>query len=308
MRFEHRVHWLSTPDWVRAVGFEADGTMWYFGVNPKKARTEGAYWWAPNGNKCRNYQTVDFVAHTRPQEPIVDLVEQDIVWEDLPSWIQRIVYRSDVPRPRLAAYGRRTYTQEPAWYTWPSLRPLNHGPAPDTFPNMKVLRRPAPGLQSREEFARERAEQNGEEQPHVSALDIAKAVYPEKESPYDELATEMDAKLRLYHYEIRNVDNGLTMQVECPAGYYDLIAVLFTAIEQATVGKGRDRHARDLPFTEQPMQLLNDALDSADGALFQAMKKITESKGLDYEAKLKELRGAIVYVAGAMIWYQRHQK
>lgn len=85
-------------------------------------------------------------------------------------------------------------------------------------------------------------------------------------------------------------------------GYESLADVLKRAYDQAAIGKGAQRHATGLPFHEQPMQTISQLVGSNDGLLYQAMKKIQESQRMDRDAAVRELLGAIVYVAGAIIY------
>lgn len=84
--------------------------------------------------------------------------------------------------------------------------------------------------------------------------------------------------------------------------YNSLRAVLDSAFEQAAHGKGRERHANDKPFDEQPILVIARLLDGHPAAslLFQAIKKIVESSRLGDRAT-HELQGAIVYIAAAII-------
>jgi hypothetical protein len=88
-------------------------------------------------------------------------------------------------------------------------------------------------------------------------------------------------------------------------GYESLSSVLHRAFDQAAKGKGAARHANNLPFDRQPMQSISALLNSPDGLLYQAMKKIQESKRLDKDAQVRELLGAINYIAGAVIFLER---
>lgn len=83
-------------------------------------------------------------------------------------------------------------------------------------------------------------------------------------------------------------------------GYETLAKALNGAYDQAARGKGKERHANDLPFHLQPMQTLIQAhgLGFATG---QVGKKAQESLGMDKDAAIRELYGAIVYAAGAII-------
>jgi len=88
-------------------------------------------------------------------------------------------------------------------------------------------------------------------------------------------------------------------------GYERLRATLEAAYDQAARGKGAVRHGNSLPFHEQPMQTI--ARQVGPGFILgQAMKKIGESAGLDKDAAIRELLGAIVYCAGAVIFLTDH--
>ena len=96
----------------------------------------------------------------------------------------------------------------------------------------------------------------------------------------------------------------LALDVE---GYESLAQVLAEAYEQAAVGKGRQRHANDKPFDQQPMQKISDLLNSENGMAFQACKKIQEALRMDHAARDRELKGAIVYLAGMIIWLENNR-
>ena len=83
-------------------------------------------------------------------------------------------------------------------------------------------------------------------------------------------------------------------------GYEELGAVLRRAFIQAAHGKGKERHAQNLPFTQQPMQQLI-SLYGVGFALGQAAKKAQESQRLPVDRAVNELLGAINYLAGAVI-------
>jgi hypothetical protein len=89
-------------------------------------------------------------------------------------------------------------------------------------------------------------------------------------------------------------------------GYDELAIILRDAFEQASRGKGAERHANDLPFDQQPMQSISSLFDSDKGMAFQVVKKLRE--GLDmpeYERLERELLGSIVYTAGIILWHKR---
>ena len=83
-------------------------------------------------------------------------------------------------------------------------------------------------------------------------------------------------------------------------GYEQLATVLQDAYDQAAKGKGAARHGTGKPFHEQPMQDLI-RLYGPGFALGQAGKKMQESQRMDRDAAERELLGAIVYIAGAII-------
>lgn len=93
--------------------------------------------------------------------------------------------------------------------------------------------------------------------------------------------------------------------------YEALQLILSAAYLQASNGKGSERHGNqgDTPFHEQPMQRESDDIGSWDGLIFQARKKIREGIGLPTEtAQVRELLGAINYLAGAIIWSLRQER
>lgn len=93
------------------------------------------------------------------------------------------------------------------------------------------------------------------------------------------------------------MDDSLAMSTP---GYERLANVLHRAFNQAAHGKGKERHARGEPFHEQIMQI-GARLFGVGGLYFQAMKKCDESQRLPPDAAIRELLGAINYIAGAVI-------
>ena len=86
-------------------------------------------------------------------------------------------------------------------------------------------------------------------------------------------------------------------------GYEDLLAVLGEAYDQASLGKGKARHGHGgKAFTEQ--QILEGQRSYGIGfALGQADKKMKEAFHMEFwEDSRKDLLGAIVYIAGAIIF------
>lgn len=93
-------------------------------------------------------------------------------------------------------------------------------------------------------------------------------------------------------------------------GYEALRDEFVAAVEQASGGKGKERHANDLPFEDQPIMAITRLLDGHPcGALaYQAIKKIIESgkllkiKGLEHA--VAEAHGAMNYTAAIAIFYR----
>lgn len=90
-------------------------------------------------------------------------------------------------------------------------------------------------------------------------------------------------------------------------GYGSLASVLSQALDQATIGKGKARHAQGQPFHKQPMQKISELLNSAEGMRYQAIKKTQESVRMNDDAAVQELLGAINYLAGTIIYIQNKE-
>lgn len=102
-------------------------------------------------------------------------------------------------------------------------------------------------------------------------------------------------------------DSGEAATVIIPTGYRPLFETLMEAFRQASEGKGKERHGNGRPFLEQPIFTIAES----HGAGFltgQAVKKLCETPGLyenkGTEAAVRELLGAIVYTAAAVIYLQ----
>lgn len=93
-------------------------------------------------------------------------------------------------------------------------------------------------------------------------------------------------------------------------GYTTLADILTRAYNQAAKGKGADRHANELPFDKQPMQTIA-AKHGVGFLLGQADKKMIEAHGMlrrgEQDKAVHELLGAIVYVAGAILFTEAQQ-
>lgn len=93
-------------------------------------------------------------------------------------------------------------------------------------------------------------------------------------------------------------------------GYSALREVLDSAYDQASRGKGKERHANGKPFDKQPV-LEMTRMVGVGGPVFQAMKKAQEAAGManrgEIDAAIRELLGTIVYAAAAVV-YLKEQK
>ena len=87
-----------------------------------------------------------------------------------------------------------------------------------------------------------------------------------------------------------------------PDAYADLRQVLMLALEQASGGKGAQRHGQGKPFDRQPMLEISRMLNGSPiGCMYQAIKKTQEASRMDRGAAKRELLGAINYLAGAYL-------
>ena len=84
-------------------------------------------------------------------------------------------------------------------------------------------------------------------------------------------------------------------------GYEPLAEILQEALDQAQLGKGKQCHANDLPFIEQP--IMQGAREAGEGGLvFQSRKKILEAKNCkDDERAITDMLGAINYIAAQVL-------
>lgn len=89
-------------------------------------------------------------------------------------------------------------------------------------------------------------------------------------------------------------------------GYDSLERVLALALQQASEGKGRERHANDKPFDRQPMLEIGRMVGPGF-CLGQAIKKAQESSRMNSDAAKRELLGAINYLAGAYLLLEETQ-
>ncbi len=82
--------------------------------------------------------------------------------------------------------------------------------------------------------------------------------------------------------------------------YFPLREILEAAGDYAAMGKGHERHGQDgAPWVKQRHVRICTTF-GAGFALGQAVKKIEESKGMDWDRAQNELYGAITYLATAI--------
>lgn len=91
-----------------------------------------------------------------------------------------------------------------------------------------------------------------------------------------------------------------------PQSEYDSLSdVLQRAFDQAAHGKGAQRHARIAERFEDQVILEGAARFGTGALLFQAYKKSEESQRMSTQPAVKELLGAINYLAAAVIERER---
>jgi len=87
--------------------------------------------------------------------------------------------------------------------------------------------------------------------------------------------------------------------------YESLSEVLNCAYEQAAYGKGKERHAENESYEEQPIMWIEKYFKSYQ--LGQAVKKMHESQRLSKEMAVQELLGAINYIAAKIIFLNKEK-
>ncbi len=109
--------------------------------------------------------------------------------------------------------------------------------------------------------------------------------------------------------ELRNMvgtaptfSNEVVVPIAIVRGYEELANVLVEALNQAQAGKGRERHAKGMPFNDQPIMRMPALQQDTKGLNYQVCKKMLESENLaGLDSKVKERLGAIVYAAASII-------
>lgn len=145
-------------------------------------------------------------------------------------------------------------------------------------------------------------------QPAAFAWDGRKVgTSPAMAAPY---GVKADKKQQQYELTMEADDSGIPSPLfifrskKDRDDYLPLLRTFLGALEQAAYGKGRERHANDLPFVEQPILTMAHMLDSDAGLAQQVIKKTIEARSLPSKtARINELRGTLVYAA-AMILFE----
>lgn len=145
-------------------------------------------------------------------------------------------------------------------------------------------------------------------QPAAFAWDGRKVgTSPAMAAPY---GVKADKKQQQYEMTMEADDSGIPSPLfifrskKDRDDYLPLLRTFLGALEQAAYGKGRERHANDLPFIEQPILTMARMLDSDAGLAQQVIKKTIEARSLPTkQARINELRGTLVYAA-AMILFE----
>lgn len=96
----------------------------------------------------------------------------------------------------------------------------------------------------------------------------------------------------------------LTQNLMTVPGYESLARILQKAYDQSAKGKGKERHAKDKPFDQQPIMEIARMV-GVGGHSYQMCKKAQEATGMvdreHYDAAIAEFRGVIVYAAAAIL-------
>lgn len=88
---------------------------------------------------------------------------------------------------------------------------------------------------------------------------------------------------------------------------YDILRkILDEAYDQAATGKGKERHANGKPWDEQPIAEIGRMVGTGFNT-GQAIKKLQESSRMEGETAVRELLGAIVYAASAIMLIREGQ-
>ncbi len=130
-----------------------------------------------------------------------------------------------------------------------------------------------------------------------------RVVDPGEPFPVSEKLAAMTTEER---HRIEDISKSLrsAMTRDTSDAYAPLAAILSEAYDQAAKGKGRERHARDRDFNDQPIMEIGRMCGPGFNT-GQAMKKTQEAMGMlsrgERDAAIRELLGAINYTASAIL-------
>lgn len=131
------------------------------------------------------------------------------------------------------------------------------------------------------------------------------------------IARNSERSMRDFNEARRLADNPpagtilLDWSATASAEYAPLAAILQEAYDQAASGKGRERHANDRAFIDQPIleigRMCGPGFDTG-----QSIKKQQEAMGMlsrgEDDAAIRELLGAINYAAAAVILIRERKR
>lgn len=92
--------------------------------------------------------------------------------------------------------------------------------------------------------------------------------------------------------------------LQSDANYLSLRKVLDLAYKRSSSGKGKERHADNNPFEQQPICTELRTMHDTAPAVYQIRKKALESLRLQPETAIRELLDVMVYAAAAVIYLQ----
>ncbi|MEE9923753.1 MAG: hypothetical protein PBV01_10375 [Brucella anthropi] len=113
--------------------------------------------------------------------------------------------------------------------------------------------------------------------------------------------------------EASKVEDGVAVTMQAP-GYESLARILGEAFVQSAFGKGKERHANDEPFDDQPINTIPKLLGDVGigGPTNQVIKKTQEAVGMylrgKHDAAIAEMLGVIVYAAGTIRFIETSMK
>jgi len=158
-------------------------------------------------------------------------------------------------------------------------------------------------MKTDEELRRGIIEDEACEEAYIAACEEVGPNSPEFDRVYDdhyekEMERMSDSKSDGYEKEMERMSDSKS------DGYEKLREVLKRAGEQASLGKGKERHSETQgvfrPFHEQPICSIGRMVGTGYN-IGQGMKKGHEARELPQERAVDELLGAINYFASAVI-------